>query len=133
MIRWSCVVFRPRTTRLPSVSCDSILARPHDGGCYGWAMGQRACSSLTVWTRATRRLPGPGSSISLRVPADPTNIRSALTMDFLKDCWYAAAWVEEVECSRPLLRVIVDTPVLLLKGRDGVVHALENSCPHRFA
>jgi phenylpropionate dioxygenase-like ring-hydroxylating dioxygenase large terminal subunit len=52
---------------------------------------------------------------------------------FLKDCWYAAAWTEEVEHNRPLVRTIAGVSVLVLKSQDGTVHALENRCPHRFA
>lgn len=52
---------------------------------------------------------------------------------FLKDCWYAAAWDEEVDPNRPVARVIAEVPILLLRSNDGSVHALENRCPHRFA
>jgi vanillate O-demethylase monooxygenase subunit len=52
--------------------------------------------------------------------------------DYLMNCWYAAAWAEEVTPA-PLARTYLDLPVMLYRRADGVVAALLDRCPHRFA
>lgn len=53
-------------------------------------------------------------------------------MPFLRNAWYVAAWDDEV--SEALFhRRILDEDILLVRGGDGVVHAMRNRCPHRFA
>lgn len=54
-------------------------------------------------------------------------------MAFLKNCWYVAAWSEEVTGSRPLGRRILDEPVVLYRLPSGEAVALDDRCPHRFA
>jgi vanillate O-demethylase monooxygenase subunit len=54
-------------------------------------------------------------------------------MDYLKNCWYVAAWDHEVGAERPLGRVLLDQRIVLYRGASGEVHALEDRCPHRFA
>lgn len=51
---------------------------------------------------------------------------------YLKNCWYMAAWSEEVGPGG-LARRIVDRPTFLFRQSDGTAKALLNRCPHRFA
>ncbi|MDB5717660.1 MAG: Vanillate O-demethylase oxygenase subunit, partial [Sphingomonas bacterium] len=53
-------------------------------------------------------------------------------MTYLRNCWYAAAWPHEVS-EAPLARKLLDHHVVLYRTTDGVAHALEDRCPHRFA
>jgi phenylpropionate dioxygenase-like ring-hydroxylating dioxygenase large terminal subunit len=52
---------------------------------------------------------------------------------FVRNSWYVAAQASEVTRFRPLSRVILGTRVVLFRGEDGAVIALEDRCPHRFA
>lgn len=54
-------------------------------------------------------------------------------MPFLKDCWYVAAWSEEIEAGKPCHQQIIGEHVVLFRGDDGNVIALNDTCPHRFA
>lgn len=49
---------------------------------------------------------------------------------FLKNCWYVAAWASEVK-DAPFARTICGTPVVLYRGAQGVLAALEDRCCHR--
>lgn len=51
---------------------------------------------------------------------------------FIRNIWYAAAWSDEVSRT-PLARTYLNEPVVLYRKRDGVVVALADVCPHRFA
>ena len=51
---------------------------------------------------------------------------------FLRNAWYVAAWPEEIG-EAPLGRVIMNEPIVLFRGADGIVAALEDRCCHRFA
>ena len=53
-------------------------------------------------------------------------------MAFLENCWYAAAWDDEIGNS-PLARRILDRPVVLFRGEDGKAVALADRCIHRHA
>jgi vanillate O-demethylase monooxygenase subunit len=53
-------------------------------------------------------------------------------MAFLKNCWYLAAWSEEVADSSPFARTVVDKPIVFYRFGEKVV-ALFDRCPHRFA
>lgn len=54
------------------------------------------------------------------------------TSPFLRNCWYMAAWSHEVGGSM-LRRRLLGEPVLLLRKQDGMVVAMVDRCPHRFA
>jgi hypothetical protein len=50
---------------------------------------------------------------------------------YLRNAWYFAA-LEEDLADRPMLnRTILEEPVLLFKGEDGVISAIGDRCPHR--
>jgi len=50
---------------------------------------------------------------------------------FPRNHWYAAAWASEIG-DAPVGRRILDEPVVLFRGGDGKVAALEDRCPHRL-
>lgn len=51
---------------------------------------------------------------------------------FLKNCWYVAAFSDEVT-REPLARTLLDTPIVFYRKEDGWPVALVDRCPHRFA
>jgi len=51
---------------------------------------------------------------------------------FLKNCWYVAAWPQELPTEGWLSRRILDQPVLLFRTGDGRPAALLDRCPHRL-
>jgi phenylpropionate dioxygenase-like ring-hydroxylating dioxygenase large terminal subunit len=53
-------------------------------------------------------------------------------MAYLRNCWYMAAWGEELG-STPLARTFLGEPVVLFRDADGAPRALFDRCPHRFA
>ena len=50
---------------------------------------------------------------------------------FVEDCWYFAARVDEIPRDRPLARRIAGRRLVLVRGADGGVFALDDACPHR--
>ena len=55
------------------------------------------------------------------------------TQDFLRNCWYVAAWDYELTGGKLLARVLLDKPTVLFRGESGRVVALDNRCAHRGA
>jgi len=53
-------------------------------------------------------------------------------MTYLRNCWYCAAWSDEVS-RKPLARTILDEKLVLFRKLDGGVAAVSGVCPHRFA
>src|SRR5690554_5303274 len=54
-------------------------------------------------------------------------------MTYLRNCWYMAAWADEVEDSGLLARRYLNEPVVLFRDSKGDIKALKDMCPHRFA
>ena len=52
---------------------------------------------------------------------------------FLKRQWYVAVWMDELQPGEPLSRTILGEPVLIWRSSDGVLSALADTCPHRWA
>ena len=52
---------------------------------------------------------------------------------FVKNCWYVAAWDEEVGAQALFSRLLLSEPVLLYRDGTGQVIALEDRCCHRSA
>lgn len=50
---------------------------------------------------------------------------------YLRDCWYAAAWPEEVT-SAPIRRTFLDQPIVIYRLENGDPVALLDRCPHRL-
>jgi vanillate O-demethylase monooxygenase subunit len=51
---------------------------------------------------------------------------------FLKNCWYAAAFCDEVGRA-PLARTLLDIPIVFYRKENGTAVALRDRCSHRFA
>lgn len=49
---------------------------------------------------------------------------------FVRNAWYVAAWAKEIK-SKPFARTILGEPVVIYRGADGKVAALEDRCCHR--
>lgn len=52
---------------------------------------------------------------------------------WMKNCWQAAAFTQEVIGGQLLARRICDEALVIYRGGDGKPVALEDRCPHRFA
>lgn len=52
--------------------------------------------------------------------------------DFVRRCWYVAAWSSEL-ADRPLAVRVGHDPIVLYRQADGSAVALEDRCPHRMA
>lgn len=52
---------------------------------------------------------------------------------FLWNCWYAAAWENEIEEGKALARTFLEKPVVIFRGESGKYVALDNRCCHRAA
>ena len=52
---------------------------------------------------------------------------------YLTNCWYAAAWSEDLSGSTPLERQICGEKLVLFRRADRSIAALAGVCPHRFA
>lgn len=53
-------------------------------------------------------------------------------MHWLRNCWYAAAWADDLAPGASLARTIVNAPILLWRDAEGMVRALADRCAHRF-
>jgi len=53
-------------------------------------------------------------------------------MSHLLNTWYAAAFSDELGAT-PLLRTLLEMPVVMYRGESGQAVALHDRCPHRFA
>ena len=49
---------------------------------------------------------------------------------YLRNAWYAAAWIDEV-ADTLLARRLLDEPLVLFRDASGAAAALEDRCPHR--
>lgn len=54
-------------------------------------------------------------------------------MKYLRNCWYIAAWSEELPAGGIIARTYLDVPIVLYRSGDGTLAALLDRCPHRFA
>ena len=54
-------------------------------------------------------------------------------MKILRNCWYAAAWADEIVQGSLLPRRIADEPIVFYRKQDGQIAAIADYCPHRFA
>ena len=51
-------------------------------------------------------------------------------MTFIRDAWYMTGWADELT-DRPRAITVLNEPLVLFRGADGVVGALADICPHR--
>ena len=54
-------------------------------------------------------------------------------MTYLRNCWYMAAWADDLPESGGLARTLLEEPVFIFRDKDGQPRALFDRCPHRFA
>lgn len=54
-------------------------------------------------------------------------------MNYLRNCWYLAAWSHEAAPGQVLARTLLDIPVTLFRDASGRPAAILDRCPHRFA
>ncbi|MFM0262870.1 Rieske 2Fe-2S domain-containing protein [Paraburkholderia sediminicola] len=54
-------------------------------------------------------------------------------MKILNNCWYAAAWSNEVKAGELFPLRIADLPMVFFRRQNGEVAAIADYCPHRFA
>ena len=54
-------------------------------------------------------------------------------MNWLENIWYQAGWSHEIETEGMLSRTYLNIPVVLFRNKAGVLSALKDMCPHRFA
>jgi phenylpropionate dioxygenase-like ring-hydroxylating dioxygenase large terminal subunit len=54
-------------------------------------------------------------------------------MRWLRNCWYAGAWADEIAPGGSLARIIIENPILFWRDDEAIVRALINRCPHRLA
>jgi len=59
--------------------------------------------------------------------------RGLIELPFLRNTWYVAGWISELQGSGPIGRTIIDKPIVLYRKRDGKLVALEDRCAHRWA
>jgi vanillate O-demethylase monooxygenase subunit len=54
-------------------------------------------------------------------------------MKFLRNCWYLAAWSDELTAEKPFARTILEEVIAFFRKPDGSPAAVLDQCPHRFA
>lgn len=54
-------------------------------------------------------------------------------MEYLRNTWYVAMWSQDLKLGDVVGRTYLGKQVVLFRGTDGRVAALEDMCPHRFA
>jgi len=54
-------------------------------------------------------------------------------MTYIRNVWYVVAWTTEMEDGKPLGRTVIEEPVVIWRGADGDLVAMEDRCPHRHA
>ena len=52
---------------------------------------------------------------------------------FIRNCWYVAAWANELDHGELLARTIIGQSLLFYRRNDGGVVAMQYRCCHRFA
>lgn len=53
-------------------------------------------------------------------------------MRYLRNAWYVAAFAADIG-TNPVKRTLMDEPIVLFRTESGVLAALADRCPHRFA
>lgn len=51
--------------------------------------------------------------------------------EFIRNCWYVAAWGHEIGPGKPFARTLLGEPVVLFRQTGGAIAALEDRCAHR--
>src|SRR5436309_892193 len=56
-----------------------------------------------------------------------------VAMPYAKNAWYVAAWSHDLKADHPLGVQILGEPIVLWRGQQGRIAALEDRCAHRLA
>lgn len=54
-------------------------------------------------------------------------------MSYLLNTWYIAGWADEFVQGALLGRTIIERPIVFFRDSQGVIQAIDDRCPHRFA
>jgi vanillate O-demethylase monooxygenase subunit len=54
-------------------------------------------------------------------------------MTYVRNCWYVAGWVQELEPQKPMSIDILSEPIVIYRGDSGRLVAMEDRCVHRLA
>jgi phenylpropionate dioxygenase-like ring-hydroxylating dioxygenase large terminal subunit len=54
-------------------------------------------------------------------------------MNYVRNTWYVAGWAQDFAPSKPLGITILGEPIVIWRGADNVLTALEDRCVHRLA
>lgn len=54
-------------------------------------------------------------------------------MEWLRNSWYCAMFGDALPRGGVDKRTLLDEAIVLWRGQDGIVHAMEDRCPHRYA
>lgn len=54
-------------------------------------------------------------------------------MNYVRNCWYVAAWEMDLEAGKPFAITVLDEPIVIWRDEAGGVSALEDRCAHRLA
>jgi phenylpropionate dioxygenase-like ring-hydroxylating dioxygenase large terminal subunit len=52
---------------------------------------------------------------------------------YVRNCWYVTGWSSELGAAELISRSVINQALVLYRGQDGSVAALEDRCCHRFA
>src|SRR3546814_9402475 len=55
-----------------------------------------------------------------------------VSMEYLRNTWYAVAWSDEIG-DQPFGRKVIEDPLVIYRTAAGELHVLRDMCPPRFA
>ncbi len=76
-------------------------------------------------------MPDDGSNLISMRPANSPNAFDLRRVGAHPDYWYPLAWSDELKPGKALARRFAGQPIALIRGKNGVVFALEDRCAHR--
>jgi phenylpropionate dioxygenase-like ring-hydroxylating dioxygenase large terminal subunit len=76
-------------------------------------------------------MPADGSVAIAARAANSPNAFDLRRVDAHPDQWYPVAWADEVKSGKALARRWAGQPIVLYRGKEGRVFALEDRCAHR--
>jgi phenylpropionate dioxygenase-like ring-hydroxylating dioxygenase large terminal subunit len=72
-----------------------------------------------------------GTPLAMLRPANSPNAFDLRRVGAHPDHWYPVAWANELAPGKPLGRRFAGDPIVLYRGREGRIYALEDRCAHR--
>ena len=76
-------------------------------------------------------MPDDGSNLIAMRPANSPNAFDLRRVGAHPDYWYPLAWSDELKPGKALAKRFAGQPIALIRGKNGVVFALEDRCAHR--